>query len=34
MPGRHAKLITPSVLRRMLSHVRHSRFPERDRVTI
>ena len=34
MPGRQAKLITPSVLRGMLSHVRHSRSPKRDRVII
>ena len=34
MPGRQAKLITSSVLRRMLSHVRHSRYPERDRAIV
>jgi integrase len=34
MPGRQAKLITSSVLRRMLLHVRHSRYPERDRVIV
>ena len=34
MPGRQAKLITPSVLRRMLTHVRGSHDPARDRVII
>jgi integrase len=34
MPGRQAKLITSSVLRRMLAHIRHSYSPERDRVII
>ena len=34
MPGRQAKLITQSVLRRMLVHIRHSYFPERDRVIV
>jgi integrase/recombinase XerD len=34
MAGRQARLITPAVQRRMLSHVRNSRFPERDRVMI
>lgn len=34
MPGRQAKLITPLTLRRMLDHVQHNRYPERDRVII
>jgi integrase len=34
MAGRQARLITPIVQRRMLSHVRHSHHPERDRVMI
>ena len=34
MAGRQARLITATTQRRMLSHVRHSRYPERDRVMI
>jgi integrase len=34
MPGRQAKLITPALLRRMLTHVRHSQYPARDRVIV
>jgi integrase/recombinase XerD len=34
MPGRQAGLIVPSVLRRMLAHVRHRSHPARDRVII
>jgi integrase/recombinase XerD len=34
MPGRQAGLIVPSVVRRMLAHVRHSSQPARDRVII
>ena len=34
MPGRQAKIISPSMLRKMLAHVRHSRTPARDRVII
>jgi len=34
MPGRQAGLIVPSVLRRMLAHVRDSAHPARDRVII
>jgi integrase len=34
MPGRQAGLIVPSVLRRMLTHMRHSSYPARDRVII
>jgi integrase len=34
MPGRQAKLIAPSMLRKMLAHVRHSSTPARDRVII
>jgi integrase len=34
MPGRQAKLITPHTLRRMLSHIRYSQDPARDRVMI
>jgi integrase len=34
MPGRQAGLIVPSVLRQVLAHIRHSRFPARDRVIV
>ena len=34
MPGRQAGLIVPSVLRQLLAHARHSRFPARDRVIV
>jgi len=34
MAGRQARIITSSVLRRMLAHVRHSSFPVRDRVIV
>lgn len=34
MPGRQARVITPPMLKRMLSHVSNSSFPERDRVMI
>src|SRR5450755_4484978 len=34
MPGRQAGLIVPSVLRQVLAHIRHSTFPERDRVIV
>lgn len=34
MAGRQAKIITPTLLRRMLAHVRHGPFPKRDRVII
>jgi integrase len=34
MPGKQAKAITPSMLRRMLRHVSRSPFPRRDRTLI
>jgi integrase len=34
MPGRQARIITPSVLRRMVTHVGDSYYPARDRVII
>ena len=33
MPGKQAKVVTPAMLKRMLRHVSHSSFPERDRAT-
>jgi integrase len=34
MPGKQAKVITPPMLKRVLRHVSHSSYPERDRVMI
>jgi integrase len=34
MAGKQAKLLTPSQMRLALSHVRHGRYPERDRVIL
>ena len=34
MPGKQAKVVTPPMLKRMLRHVSHSSFPERDRAMI
>jgi hypothetical protein len=34
MPGRQAKLIMPHTLRRMMSRIRQSKDPARDRVII
>src|SRR5208283_5111904 len=34
MPGKQAKVVTPAMLKRMLRHVSHSSFPERDRAMI
>ena len=34
MPGKQAKVVTPPMLKQMLSHVSHSSFPERDRAMI
>ena len=34
MAGRQARIITASVLRRMLAHIRQSQFPVRDRIII
>ena len=34
MPGKQAKVITPPMLKRLLRHVSHSSYPERDRAMI
>ena len=34
MPGKQAKVVTPPMLKRMLRHVSHSSFPERDRAIV
>ncbi len=34
MPGKQAKVVTAPMLKKMLSHVSHSSFPDRDRVMI
>jgi integrase/recombinase XerD len=34
MSGKQAKVVTPPMLKRMLRHVAHSSFPERDRAMI
>jgi integrase len=34
MPGKQAKVVTPPMLKRVLRHISHSSYPERDRVMI